>query len=149
QISQDEKYLFFVGRGKVRVWQGELPKAIKDLGEAAEIKPERWEAYYISAHAYEKQNNPRKAIEHLSLVIELVQKLGQPLAALYRERAQLHVQCQDYRAADNDLRLANGAETDPKARALGHAERGRILLLQNKPTEANLAYMGALVEDQT
>jgi tetratricopeptide (TPR) repeat protein len=154
QPSPATLYVLYNNRGVMRVGRkGEAwASGIEDLKNAALLRPEQYQAHASMAEAYRLANHLQEARRQLDEAVVLARRQllsgdikPETLALLHYSRARLHLQRSDQPAAVRDLEeAARLAETDRVLRARAHADRGRVLHLQNQIDAALTAYDQAL-----
>jgi tetratricopeptide (TPR) repeat protein len=149
QPDADAAYTLRVNRGATLIIQGKAAEAQEDLREAICMKPRQFNAYLVLAEAYTDQKDHNAALVQLDRAIDL-----QPgLAVLYHKRGQIQRARRDLSAALRDFTeavrrltgVAGGrlSVTEAEVLADAHAERGKILYLQEHHAEALEAFNAA------
>jgi tetratricopeptide (TPR) repeat protein len=120
-----KRYLALTSRGGLYVTQKRWDEAVRDLREAAELRPEAHEAKVNLAQAYRGRGDLGAAILTLGDAI----KQRPRDVRLYYTRAQIHLASGDKEAARGDLErvIALGAKSDLLASArvlLAHLKHG-------------------------
>jgi serine/threonine protein kinase/Tfp pilus assembly protein PilF len=142
--NEDQGYVLLVNRGVLRLRQGRLGDAGKDLRAATGLRPKQYQAYLNLAEVYERQANLKAALAQLDEGLRGAPR--EPI--LYRSRARLRRKGRDWADALADLKEALRYEPeDGPSRALAaddHAECGMMLALLKRDGEAVAEYEGAL-----
>jgi tetratricopeptide (TPR) repeat protein len=140
----DAAYALLVNRGVLRLRQERAADALVDLGKAAALKPNQYQAYANLAAALAQRQQLDSAQAQLDKAIAL----RSDLATLYRSRARLHLKRQDRDAALADLERAIALEspngTSRQLLAEDNKECGLILAQRKQYEEAVRAYDRAL-----
>jgi tetratricopeptide (TPR) repeat protein len=144
-LDDGSRYVLFVNRGVLRVREGHFDDAVADLKTAIDLKPNEYQAYVNLAQAYRRQKKLDLALEPLHRAVQLEPGLALP----YRLRARLHLERKEPALALKDFDEAIRREAaDSQALADDHVERGRLLLLDQKYTEALASFDAALGQRQ-
>jgi serine/threonine protein kinase/tetratricopeptide (TPR) repeat protein len=140
-LEASARYVLFVNRGVLRIWQERLDDAIADLKTAIDLKPNEYQAYVNLADAYRRLKKLDLALQQLQHAIQLEPALAQ----LYRLRARLHLERKENALALQDFDQAIRREKpDTPEQADDQVERGRLLLVDRKYSEALAAFDAAL-----
>jgi serine/threonine protein kinase/Tfp pilus assembly protein PilF len=152
--STEAIYAVLVNRGLLRLRQKKPKEAVADLKAAIALKQGPYQAYMNLAKVYEEENNLVAAIEQLNHAIETAEPLVQAkalecsaLTRLYYDRAKLHRQAKDLKAALAGLDRAIQVEprgSKSEILAIVHTERGSILLVTKDYAKAIAALDAAL-----
>jgi serine/threonine protein kinase/tetratricopeptide (TPR) repeat protein len=140
-LDEDARYVLLVNRAVVRVREDRVDDAVADLKTAIELEPNEYQAYVNLAQAYRRLNEPDLALEQLDRAV----RLEPALAHLYRLRARLYLERKEPALALKDFdRAIERENTDSPFLADDHVERGRLLLLDRKYSEALASFDAAL-----
>jgi tetratricopeptide (TPR) repeat protein len=125
ELSDAARYALYVNRGVLRVHQGRLDEALRDLRQAVALKPGQYQGYVNLAQAYLKGKRVEEALGQLDEAI----RREPGLAALYRTRARVRLLRHEPDAVLADLDTAIRLEAGRPSADLAedHAERGRVL----------------------
>jgi tetratricopeptide (TPR) repeat protein len=88
-----------LSRSVLRIRQGRLSDAEKDVGQAIKLRPEAYQGYTILAKAYEDKGDLAAAVKSLDQAISL----RPDVPALYDTRARYHATRGDAKAAQRDF----------------------------------------------
>jgi len=164
----------FNNRGNARMGKGDLRGAVADFTEAIRYRPESCEGYYNRGLAYLTQENYQAALADFSRSIEIKPQAiaynnrgsvyralnkpkeaiadytkaveAAPLADAYYNRAAAYEDLRDYKSALVDYtRAIELNETFARA----YANRGMILLQQNKDAEAQRDFVKCIQLDES
>ncbi len=145
-------YVLYNNRGVMRVERKETrAKGVEDLKRAAQQRPNQYQAQASLAEAYRLDERTAEAVTHIDEAIAVAgRQLGAgdvkptALAQLYHSRARLNLKRSERDAAIRDLtEAARLAENDPSLRARAEADRGRVLHLEQRLSEALAAFDAA------
>ncbi len=144
QPDRDARYGVHINRANLRLRQGRTEDAITDLNEAIPLKPNHYQAHLNLAHIDRQRKDWKAAEQQLKLAFE---KSADPIAELFRTRAQIALDREDFKAAQTDFRLAVEHETsNPANRANDHVELGRLLQRSQEHSKALKEFEAALHE---
>jgi tetratricopeptide (TPR) repeat protein len=158
--SDAARYVLYNNRGVMRVGRKETwAQGVEDLRRAAELRPEQYQPHDGLAQAYLQAFLPNKRLteagqefdQALALAgrqVRAGELLPAALAGLHYSRAGLYLERADRQAAVRDLAEAARlvGNSGPLA-ARAEADRGRVLHLQERLTEALAAYDASLKAD--
>ena len=134
-------YGLHVNRGTMFLQQKKFAAAADDFRRAITLRPDFFQAHVNLAELCRQQGQPEEALVHLGRAI--VRKPDLP--ALYRERARLlrtlGRRTEALRELDRSLQCAKNSPAD---RARAYAQRGWLLLIEKRYTEAVAACDEAL-----
>jgi tetratricopeptide (TPR) repeat protein/tRNA A-37 threonylcarbamoyl transferase component Bud32 len=145
--NEDASYSIAASRGALRMLQGKYPDAVSELKGAIALSPSRYQAYWELAKVYGLQKRPELALAQLDQALAVARTEPAVLQLLYRTRAGLHAQQDDWGAELIDLRLAIAQEPrDSKSPELAedHVRCGRLLLRPGRYPDALTAFEAAL-----
>jgi serine/threonine protein kinase/Tfp pilus assembly protein PilF len=140
--GEDVRYALHVNRGLLWLQRGQVEKAVADLKTAVGLRPNDIPAHVNLAQAYRRQKQGKYAARELEVAI----RLRPDFPAIYRTRAQIHLEGKDLEAALGDLDRTIELERPEESaqRADDHVERGRILHLLRRYQGAVREYDAAL-----
>ena len=106
QVAPDRtaRYALLVNRGVGRIQRHDPSGAVPDLRQAAALEPDELPAYLDLAKAYQDLEALPEALEQLDQAVTRAKPAS--LATVYRSRAMVHEQLNDWQAAVSDLELA-------------------------------------------
>jgi eukaryotic-like serine/threonine-protein kinase len=139
------RYALLVNRGVGRIQRHDPAGAVPDLKQAAALEPDELPAYLDLAKAYQDLRQLPEALEQLDQAASRAQPAS--LAMVFRGRAKVHEQQQDWKAAVRDLELAirhEPAGPSSRAAASDHRLMGQLLLQGGQIEEALRAADAAL-----
>jgi tetratricopeptide (TPR) repeat protein len=139
------RYALHVNRGVGRIKRHDPAGAIPDLRQAAELEPDELPAYLDLAKAYQDLGRLPEALEQLDQATARATPASR--AIVYRSRAKVHEQQNDWKAAVSDLELAVRHEPAGRlspAAALDLRLMGQLLLKRGQIDEALRAADAAL-----
>jgi tetratricopeptide (TPR) repeat protein len=144
--TPEARYPVLVNRGALRIDQGRLAEALKDLRDACTLQPQQYQAYLNLARAHQGLDQLAKAgaaLDQAVTVAEAALAAGQleprAVALLYQNRARFHREGNRPDAALADLEQAvrvEAASTRSRTLADSHSERGRLLFQLERYAEA-------------
>src|SRR5205807_1385130 len=139
------RYALHVNRGVGRIKRHDPARAVPDLRQAAALEPDELPAYLDLAKAYQDLRQLPEALEQLDRAATRAKPPS--LAMVFRSRAQVHEQQNDWQAAVSDLELAvrhEPAGTLSPAAAIDRRLMGQLLLKNGQIDEALRAADAAL-----
>jgi tetratricopeptide (TPR) repeat protein/tRNA A-37 threonylcarbamoyl transferase component Bud32 len=156
-LTDAARYVLLNNRGAMRLGRpekGAWDDAVKDLLEAARLRPGQYQAFASLSEAYRHKEQLAEAQKYLDQAIivarrQLADKEIQAptLVLLYHTRAGLHLHRKDRAAAIDDLKEAARLAVKGPLAARALADRGRIHHLQKDWPAALDAYDAALRQD--
>ena len=138
-------YALHVNRGVGRIKRHDPAGAVPDLAQATELEPAELPAYFDLAKAYQDQRRLLQAREQLDRAAD--QAGPAALADVFRSRAKVQEELNDWKAAVSDLERAvrhEPAGSDGPAAAADLRLMGRLLLKNGQAAEALRAADAAL-----
>jgi tetratricopeptide (TPR) repeat protein len=156
-LTDAARYVLLNNRGAMRLGRpekGAWDDAVKDLLEAARLRPGQYQAFASLSEAYRHKEQLAEAQKYLDYAITVAGRQradkeipAATLALLYTTRAGLHLDRKDRAAAINDLKKAARLAGKGPLTARAHADRGRVYHLQKDWPAALDAYDAALRQD--
>ncbi len=140
------RYALHVNRGVGRIKRHDPSGAVPDLRQAAALEPDELPAYLDLAKAYQDLRQLPEALEQLDRAATRAKPAS--LAIVFRSRAKVHEQQNDWKAAVSDLELAirhEPAGTLSQAAASDRRLMGQLLLKNGRIDEALRAADAALM----
>jgi tetratricopeptide (TPR) repeat protein len=137
------RYGIHLGRGVLKVGQNQFAAAAAEFQRGILLKPREYQGYVNLARAYQGLRRPDEALAQLDQAV----RLETGLAALYRARARLLSERQDFDASLRDLERSiqhEPAGSRSLDLAEDHVHRGLILLNGRHFPEALEACQAAL-----
>jgi tetratricopeptide (TPR) repeat protein len=138
-------YALYVNRGVGRIKRHDPAGAIPDLTHAVALKPDELPAYFDLAKAYQDLRLLSKAREQLDRAAERARPAA--LANVFRSRAKIQEEQNDWQAAVSDLKQAVRCEPagpSSPAAAADLRRMGQLLLKSGRADEALRAADAAL-----
>jgi tetratricopeptide (TPR) repeat protein len=123
------RYALLINRGVGRIKRHDPAGAVPDLMQAADLEPDEAPAYLDLAKAFQDLKQLPKAVEQLDQAAIRAKPVS--LAIVFRTRAKVHEQLNDWKAAVSDLELAirhEPAGPSSPAAAIDHRLMAQLLL---------------------
>jgi tetratricopeptide (TPR) repeat protein len=145
------EYVLLNNRAVARLGQGKVDDALTDLGRAARLKPDAYQAFLTSAQAFRIKHDPTAALRSLDDALARAERPGKEsqvppatLALVYRTRAHWRLEQKDTESALRDLATASSLEPAAASRARLLRDRGQLFARQHRFAEAVASFDDAL-----